>query len=181
MLRLTISIACIFSGCMKSPPHVKATDVAMKKYTEQVSQTKNLKVLGCGGFFEQDHVRAFYADFESDQNMSKEDAKNLLTDLVQTCLEQLNHDGNLIQFVQKQSLDKGDVSISIGFVDKNRNPYPELSQIHLFENKVHYSTYDPKEQTYICTQTEVMDIAHEVPEDNHLDSPEDLELPEEVN
>ena len=180
MVRVSLVIACIFSGCVKAPPHVRATDVAMKRYTEQVTEEKNLKMLGCGGFFEQEHVRAFYADFESDKNLNKEEAKQLLADLVNMCLEQLNHDGTLVQFLQKEALDISDISISVGFVDHNRKPYSELSQIHIFENKIHYSTYDPKLQTYICTQTEILEVEQSVPEDNHVDSAEDLDIPEDL-
>ena len=154
MLRLTITLACIFSACATPPAHVKATDVAMKRFCQKISQSKELAVLGCGGFFDERRISGFYADFESNREFTKEEARSLLTELTASLLHDLNLETALVPYIIETPIGDGNVSISIGFVGKDRKPYPQLSQIHLFENKIYYSVYDPSQNTYICTQLE---------------------------
>lgn len=184
MLRLTIAIACVFSACAKAPAHVKATEVAMKKYCKHVTETKSLTILGSGGFFEADHVRGFYADFESNEQLGKEEAKVLLTGLVETCLIDLNKDEDVLKHFTNGPVEQKHISISVGFVGDDRKPYAELSQIHLFENKIFYSTYDPNQKTYVCTQTEALELAtipeaipEAIPEENSMESEQELGIP----
>ncbi len=161
MLKMTLVIACIFSGCAKAPPYVRATDVTMKQYCTIVAAQYHIKSLGFGGFFEHDKINGFYADFESSRNLSKEEAKDLLTSLVTVCVKQVNHDGSLAKHFAKTPITYENISISIGFVGDDRVPYHELSQIHLFESKIFYSTYDPNQKTYVCTQSEALSLENE--------------------
>ncbi len=171
MLRLTITIACIFSACAKSPPHVKAADVAMKKFCQKVTLEKDVKMLGCGGFFDERKIQGFYADFESNHQFSKEDARLLLTNLVSTCVNDLNLEETLRPYLIDAPIGYEQVSVSIGFVGNDRKPFKELSQIHLFENKIYYSVYDSNQNAYICTQSENLTL-----ESNVASSPVVMEI-----
>ncbi len=180
MFRLTLVLACIFSACARAPAHVKATDVAMKKFCQKASQDKQIKMLGCGGFFDERKVRGFYADFESNKQLSKEEARALLTDLVSTCIHDLNLEEKLLSYVIKTPISFDHVSISIVFVGDDRKPYSQLSQIHIFENKVYYSVYDVSQNAYVCTQSETLNSENPSLESNVATAPQVTEIESSV-
>ena len=130
----------------------------MKKFCKHIVDSQPLKILGCGGFFEDKQIRGFYADFESNQPLTKDEARLLLSHLVLNCIQELNHDPTLFAFLNERPIDAKHISISIGFVGTDRKPYPTLSQIHLFESKVYYSTYDSHQKTYSCNQSERFEL-----------------------
>ena len=182
MLKLTIALACVFSACAKPPAHVKATDVTMKSYCKNASAENNIKILGNGGYFDDRLIRGFYADFESGVELSKEDAKTLLVSLVERCITDLNNDSNLSKHLVTSPVAVEHVSISIGFVAEDRTPFPNMSQIHLFENKIYYSEYKAENKTYVCTQSEAFELSSHTASiptlsEQELPNDEEIELP----
>lgn len=160
MLRLTLAVACIFSACCKPPAHVKVTEQSMKQFCHNVAQEKHLRVLGCGGFYEGHKVLGFYADFESPREYTKEDAKTLLLELVQQCTDHISFAPQLEPHLATLPISKKTISLSIGFVDSDRNPYSELAQIHIHEDNVYFSQYDVQKKTYVCIQSEKIEEIH---------------------
>ena len=85
-------MACIFSSCVKPPAHVRSADNITKSFNERVKNEKSIVSVGCGGYFTQNKVDALYTDYEVYQSYNKDEAKELLVNLVNDFVAYTNQD-----------------------------------------------------------------------------------------
>lgn len=159
-LKTFLIVGCIFSACAKKPPHVKSSSDSTKSFVEIARQEFNLSPLGQGGSFSNNGVDALYADFSFDGDVSEEEAKILLFSVTDRFLNYANSDRSLKPFLNIYPLSMSQMSVSIAFLDKNKNPRSTLAQIHLFDGKIFYSHYDKEKKAYIAYRNEAFPLAY---------------------
>ena len=152
-LKTFVIISCVFSACAKPPKHVQEGLRVSERFSDQMEIEHTFTSLGSGGEF-QEKVSGFYADFETIIPYVKEEARELLASCTSTFLAKINEDEGVRPFLSKYPVTSDQISISIAFVDKLRNPRMELSQIHLFGDQIFYSVYNPTNKAYIAIEQE---------------------------
>lgn len=150
ILRTVITVACIFSACARPPTYVRECDRITKGFCEEALPKHELVVLGQGGAFKERQIDSFFVDFERQRPTSREEARQILVDCVETLIARINSDEKIAKNMTHHPISVRDVSISIGFVDEKREPHREFSQIHLYNNNIYYSLYDPEAKSYVA-------------------------------
>jgi len=153
-LKTFIVIGCIFSACAKPPAYVKSADDVTKSFSEKMLRENALISLGAGGYYHEKSVNALYADYELFQPYSKEEAKALLTQIIPQFVDHINTSEEIRPYLQTYPVTSDQVSISIAFFDQDHNPYDKLAQIHLYQGKLYYSTYDREKKAYLAVENE---------------------------
>lgn len=153
-LKTFLIVGCIFSACARPPQHVRCVDEVTKSFSEIVRNERALIALGSGGYFTQKSVAGVYADFELERAYTQAEAKELLIGTVQKFIGHVNQSEKLRPFLKKYPISASEVSLSIAFVNSEHKPLSGLAQIHLYEGKIYYSTFDPSKKAYIAFSQE---------------------------
>lgn len=152
-LRAALVVSCIFSACAKPPDHVREALRVSESVSDSLQARYGFASLGSGGDF-QSKVMGFYADFETMGIYNKDEAKEMLVKCVDEYIESVNQDEGVRSYLAVYPITSQQVSVSIAFVDEKRKPRDELSQIHLYNDEIYYSTYNPEKKAFIATDHE---------------------------
>ncbi|MCH9621400.1 MAG: hypothetical protein S4CHLAM20_08200 [Chlamydiia bacterium] len=137
MAKFIIIFACAFATCAKPPEHVQVSDKSVEFFVESI-KTKDLVVLAIGGFYENKKVENLYLDLEYQGEMSSKFAKIKLLKIARGMLAHINRDEQLRPFLIKKRFSSKDISVSLAYTSKEG----VSSQVHVYEGKVIFSTYD---------------------------------------
>ena len=157
-LKQILIIGCVFSVFAKAPEYAKHAQDTAKSFSLIAQNESGLTPLGSGGFYSNKKVDSLYIDFEIKKRLSPEEAKALLTTTVDHFVAYINENEALRPFLQTYPITPERISISIGFIDEKRNPLPSLSQIHLFDGAIYYSTFNSAQKEYMPYQKEMYTI-----------------------
>ncbi len=141
-------IGCVFSACAKPPPHAKQAQDVTKAFVVQIEREKGLTSLGSGGFYTNQKIDSLYVDFEVKKSLPPEEAKALLMTTVNSLVAFVNQNEGIRPFLKTYPITAEQVSISIGFINEKRAPLPGLSQIHLYDGTIYYSTFQSDLKKY---------------------------------
>ncbi len=155
VLKQLILVGCIFSACAKPPEHAKWAQDTAKAFTQLMEKSQGLHSLGSGGFYTNKKIDSLYLDFEIRKRVSHEEAKALLTTIVDTFIEYVNQNEGIRPFLQTYPITPNQVSASIAFVDDKKLPLAGFSQIHLYEGVIYYSIFQPEKKEYSSYQKEL--------------------------
>jgi hypothetical protein len=153
-IRSFILIACIFSSCGKTPEHVRKCDQVEKAFAKILEKEEKFSLLGAGGIYGKETIDQFYIDFEVEREVSFEEARILVQKVARQFIEYIHQKEEILPYLAVSSLSFNDISISIAFVDTNRQPRKELSQVELCHQEIIFSTYHAKEKQYIFLKKE---------------------------
>lgn len=154
-IKTFILFGCIFAACSRPPAHVKSTDEVTRSFCEKMLKAHALIPLGSGGFFENKRVYALYADYEMFAPHDKEKARNLLLETVTEFIDHVNQDESIRPHLKSYPVAPTDVSISIAFFDQDHKPRETLAQVHLYQGRIYFSTYDPNKKCYLALESEL--------------------------
>lgn len=152
-LKTFLFMGCIFAACSRPPAHVKTTDEVTRCFCEKMLKENALISLGAGGFFENKRVNAFYADYEMFVPYDKSEARKLLSRVTSEFIDYINQDEMIRPHLKTYPITANEVSVSIAFFDPHRKPQ-ELAQIHLYQGRVYYSTYNQDKKAYLAFDNE---------------------------
>lgn len=148
-------MGCIFAACAKPPPHVKSTDNATRTFCERMLKENALIPLGSGGFFENKRVHALYADYEMFAPIDQKGAKDLLSQITTQFIAHINQDESIKEHLKSYPITAREVSISIAFFDQDHKPRENLAQVHLYQGRIYYSTFDLSKKAYLAFESEI--------------------------
>lgn len=149
MDKMIFILACIFSMCVKPPEHVAVSDKSVEHFAEGIKSDK-LEVLAIGGFYENKKVENLYLDLEYKGVMSAKRARGHLIKYVRGMLSHINSDEDLSPFLIKEKFTSNDISLSLAYTSEEG----VSSQVHIYEGKIIFSTYDKKTNQLNKTHTE---------------------------
>lgn len=147
-------MGCIFAACSRPPAHVKSADEITRSFDEKMLKENALISLGGGGYFENKSINSLYADYELFAPYNKEEAKKLLAQITAQFIDHVNQDESIRPHLKTYPVTQNQVSISIAFLDQNRKPQNALAQIHLYQGRIYYSTYDQDKKAYLAYDNE---------------------------
>jgi len=153
MERMILVFACIFSMCVKAPEHVRVSDKSVESFAETI-KTDDLQVLAIGGFYQDKKVESLYLDLDYKKPLTSKLAKVRLMQYVRGMLSHVNKDDELRPFLIKNRLSSKDISLSLGYTSEKGIS----SQVHLYEGKIVFSTYDKKTNQLNKTHSETLSL-----------------------
>ena len=154
-LKQILIIGCVFSVFAKAPDYAKHAQDTAKAFSLIAQKESGITPIGSGGFYTNKKVDSLYIDFEIKKRLSPEEAKALLTTTVDHFVAYVNQNEALRPFLQTYPITPQQISVSIGFIDEKRNPLSSLSQIHLFDGTIYYSTFNPSQKEVSLYQKEL--------------------------
>ncbi len=175
-------VVVIFSACMNSEEKRKAI---VDNYIHKVGKdlSKKHKMLLNGGFEIQhagSHVRSVHIDFQIFRPLTKNEARALILDCIQTAHQEINHNEKFKPYIidGRYLLKEFTIRIFIN-PDKKITYYPNLGNVVFTSGKISYETNDP-DRDIIWTKTheeETLDVALAILE--HQGNKDLLELKDE--
>ncbi len=155
ILKQLILVGCVFSACAKPPEHAKHAQDTALAFTQKIEKNIGLRSLGSGGFYTNKKVDSLYIDFEVKKRVESDEAKALLTNIVDAFVEYVNQTEEIKSFLTTYPITPNQISASIAFVDDRRAPLTGLSQIHLYEGTIYYSIFQSEKKEYSPYQKEL--------------------------
>jgi len=131
-----ILIACIFSIFSKTPDYVKAADQTMQAFNAKYCEEYAIKPINNSGLFN-GKVDALFLDYEVNEAITEEKAKDLLTHLQEKFLDFVNHDEKISPYLVVYPLTDKHLSISVHAI-KDTVLLGNLEGAEITENRISY-------------------------------------------
>lgn len=137
-------IACIFSGCARTPKHIKAIRKTGKILNTELRKNYGLLPIRFGGDFHE-KIHEVHLDYELFESVDLARAKSYVGLCVDGMRKEMDCDTELRPYLQQYPVPANKISVSIAFLDAETKRFQEgtsIAQVECNEGVLSYFRFD---------------------------------------